>query len=136
MFSLGVSSLILAAFLFLLRRLRRRPEPLEEVAREAQKAIAQISNGADLKEEVVRCYFEMTQVLGRRRGLKRERAMTTREFETYLQDEGLPDIYIRRLTRLFEKVRYGVKNPGEPENWEAVACLGAIVEACRSERFA
>lgn len=131
MFSLGMSSLLLSTVLFLFRRLRRRPKPLEVVARKAQKAIEELQSGADLEAEVIRCYFEMNQVLSRQLGLKRKRTMTTREFENYLQEEGLPDIHIRRLTRLFEMVRYGAKNLGEPENRQAIACLTAIVQACQ-----
>jgi hypothetical protein len=128
--SLGLSALILGGSLFLWRRYRRRSSPLELVAAEARKTIDELRGGADLKEGVIRCYFEMNRVLKEQRGLKRQRAWTTREFENYLNEIGLPDPHIRRLTRLFEKVRYGAKNLTNVEDREAIACLSAIVRAC------
>ncbi len=102
------------------------------MTREAQKTLEELRAGADLREEVIRCYYEMSRILGERQGLRRHQAMTTREFERYLEREGVPGIYIKRLTQLFEMVRYGAKRLGEPEEREAVACLTAIVRA--SER--
>jgi hypothetical protein len=128
--SLGLSALILGGSLFLWRRFRRRSSPLELVAKEARKTIDELRGGADLKEGVIRCYFEMNNVLKEQRGLKRQQAMTTREFENYLNEIGLPDLHIKRLTRLFEKVRYGAKNLTSVEDREAIACLSAIVRAC------
>jgi magnesium-transporting ATPase (P-type) len=128
--SLGLSALILGVSLYLWRRFRRRSSPLELVAKEARKTIDELRSGADLKEGVIRCYFEMNKVLREQRGLKRQQAMTTREFENYLNEIGLPDLHIRRLTRLFEKVRYGAKNLTSVEDREAIACLSAIARAC------
>jgi hypothetical protein len=128
--SLGLSALILGGSLFIWRRFRRRSSPLQLVAKEARKTIDELRSGADLKEGVIRCYFEMNKVLKEQRGLKRQQAMTTREFENYLNEIGLPDLHIKRLTRLFEKVRYGAKNLTSVEDREAIACLSAIVRAC------
>jgi len=128
--SLGLSALILGGGLYLWRRFRRRSSPLELVAKEARKTIDELRSGADLKEGVIRCYFEMNKVLREQRGLKRQQTMTTREFENYLNEIGLPDPHIRRLTRLFEKVRYGAKNLTTVEESEAIACLSAIARAC------
>ncbi|MBL7174626.1 MAG: DUF4129 domain-containing protein [Desulfobacteraceae bacterium] len=128
--SLGLSALILGGSLYLWRRFSRRSSPLELVAKEARKTIDELRSGADLKEGVIRCYFEMNKILREQRGLKRQQAMTTREFENYLNEIGLPDLHIRRLTRLFEKVRYGAKNLTSVEDREAIACLSAIARAC------
>jgi hypothetical protein len=128
--SLGLSALILGGSLLLWRRYRRRSSPLELVAKEARKTIDELRGGADLKEGVIRCYFEMNRVLKEQRGLKRQQAMTTREFENHLNEIGLPELHIRRLTRLFEKVRYGAKDLTRVEDREAIACLSAIVQAC------
>jgi hypothetical protein len=100
------------------------------VAREAKKALDTINAGGDLKEGVVRYYCEMVRVVSKEKGLKRQHAMTTREFEKYLESMGLPVTHIRRLTRLFEKVRYGTRNLSKDEDNEAVSCLWAIVQAC------
>lgn len=129
--SLTVSSIIFGAGYFLWRFVHRREEPpLKQVAREARRALDELSAGSDLKDEVIRCYFEMARALSDRRGLKRRASMTTREFETYLVREGLPAGHVERLTRLFEKVRYGAKTLGQGEKREAVDCLKAIIRAC------
>lgn len=128
--SFGLSSLILAGSVLIWRRLRRQSTPLELVAQEAQKALDGLQAGVDLKEGVIRCYYEMSQALSERRGLKRENSMTPREFENYLGEMGLSRIHIRRLTRLFEKARYGAMSLGESEEREATSCLAAIVKVC------
>jgi len=128
--SFGLSALILGVIMILWRRLPRRTGPLELVAREAQKTLKRLRAGTNLHEGVMSCYFEMVQVLRERRGLQRHQAMTPREFERYLEEAGLPGVYIGRLTRLFEMVRYGSKNLGEPEKHEAIDCLTAIIRAC------
>jgi len=114
------------------RRARRPAGPLEQLAQEAEEAIGQLRAGSDLKNTVIRCYAEMARVLAERRGIRRQRSMTTREFEEHLRDLNLPDEPVRRLTRLFEDVRYGTMTPGEREEQQAIASLTAIVEACQS----
>lgn len=130
MVSLCLSALILRAALGLWSRLRSRSNPLELMAQEAEKTLEEIRSGANLEDVVIRCYFEMSQILSRQRGLKRRQEMTTREFENYLEEAGLPAVHIRRLTRLFEKTRYGAKHLGKLEAHEAIACLTAIVQSC------
>lgn len=109
----------------------RRPErsPLDDVAREAQQALADLRAGADIQDTVRRCYYEMSRVLSQRRGIERPQAMTPREFEQRLARVGLPTDPIRRLTRLFERVRYGTIETGTTEAEEAMACLSAVVAA-------
>jgi hypothetical protein len=121
-----------AAVLWQRARLARRSSPLEMLAIEAQEAIQELRAGADLKDVVLRCYHEMSRVLNEERGLRRQEAMTPREFETILKEVGLPAPPVERLTQLFESVRYGANVPGEQEEKDALACLEAIVEACGS----
>jgi hypothetical protein len=133
---IGVA-LILAALLVglgwaLWRRRQRSSTSLDELAQEAQRAIDAIEAGADLKDTVTRCYFEMMQVLKEERGIRRQRAMTPREFERQLEKVGIPTTQVRRLTRLFEEVRYGDKRLGEQEQRQAVVSLTSIVRFCRS----
>ncbi|MGD2205810.1 MAG: DUF4129 domain-containing protein [Anaerolineae bacterium] len=112
---------------------RRRPEsPLEQLAQEAQDALEALHAGADLKNTILHCYFEMSRVLSEQRGLRRKEAMTPREFAARLYQTGLPDAQIEQLTRLFESVRYGAKVASEREEQQAVACLTAVVKACTS----
>ncbi|MEN9935524.1 MAG: hypothetical protein RLZZ387_2103 [Chloroflexota bacterium] len=129
--SLAVGLLAVAA-VWLVARAARRPRPesqLAQLARGAQSALIGIESGEGLRNAVLRCYAEMSQVLAEQRGVQRDKTVTPREFETRLIAAGLRDEHIRRLTRLFESVRYGSREPGPREEREAVACLQAIVEA-------
>jgi len=107
-------------------RLGDEPATLERLAHEAQEALKGLQAGADLRDVIMRCYFEMSQILNNERGLRRQQAMTPREFETYLAESGLQSEHIQRLTRLFESVRYGNKSPGRQEEQEAITCLTVI----------
>lgn len=111
-------------------RTAKETAPLEQLAQEAQEAIGAVRSGADLKDVVTRCYFEMMQILREQRGIHRQRAATPREFEIRLEEIGLPAEQIQRLTRLFEEVRYGDKSPGKQQEDQAIASLTAIVEFC------
>lgn len=134
--SLGLAvlvAMVLIGVLWLVLRHRYHPKsPLEQLAREAQDALDALLTGADLKNVVMRCYFEMARMLNEQRGIKRQRDMTPREFRSRLEEAGLPGEPIRQLTQLFEEVRYGTKVPSKGEEHQAIACLTAIVEACRS----
>jgi hypothetical protein len=130
--ALLIAAVLVSALWSVWRRRRRSPISLDGLAREAQDALRALQTGADLKNAVMRCYFEMSQVLSEQRGIKRGAAMTPREFERYLTQAGLPAEHVRRLTRLFERVRYGAKVPGENQERQAIACLSAVVKACKS----
>jgi len=100
-----------------------------EIAAEARAALRDLEAGADVRDAVTRCYIEMVRVLRAERGIARDPDMTAREFEQRLARTGLGDAHIRRLTRLFEVVRYSPHTPGPRETREAEACLHAIIEA-------
>jgi len=132
--SAGLIALLLGVIWFVWQRFQSQESPttanaLELLTEEAQQALAELQAGHNLKDTVMRCYVEMSQILGKQRGLRRQQTMTPREFEQYLAESGLSSEHIGRLTRLFERVRYGAKLPGYPEEQEAVACLSAIVQA-------
>ncbi len=111
---------------------RRREEPsLERLAEEAATAVAELRAGADVRDTVTRCYVRMMEEVERAKGLRREKTLTAREFEAYLESRGLPAGPVRELTRLFEQVRYGFTSPGEEQAERAINSLTAIVEACR-----
>lgn len=126
-----VVALALALAWLVLRR-RSQPPPagsLAELAHEAQQALDALDDGGDVRATVLRCYQEMARVLRKQRGLHRQDATTTREFELLLADAGLRDDHIGQLTRLFERVRYGNAAASERDNAEARTCLTAIVQA-------
>ena len=129
---LGIlSAMIIVGTVWSIWRRRPRPAtPLQRLAQEAEEAIASLRAGADLKNTVTRAYYQMGQVLNERRGIERDQAMTPREFERHLHQAGIPEEPVRRLTRLFEGVRYGDKTPGKDQEDQAIACLTFIVEAC------
>jgi|YNPBryantNP2012_1023418.scaffolds.fasta_scaffold12243_4 hypothetical protein len=115
---------------WLVWRRRQRPIPsLAQLARPAQEALRTLEAGGDLRNTVLRCYYEMSRILGEQRGIWREEAMTPREFERRLVAAGLPSEHVHRLTRLFEDARYSTRAPGEYEEQEAIGCLRVIVEA-------
>ena len=133
--SLGLAVLLAALLVGVVRLVARRGRPpvspLEQIAQDAQGAVTALQAGADLRNTVIRCYCEMCSTLTQQRGIRRQRAMTPREFGDRLTGVGLPAGYVAQITRLFEEVRYGTKIPGQHEERQAILCLRAIVEASR-----
>ncbi len=122
----------LVVWLALYLRHRRKP-PLEIVSLEAEAALADLYAGVEVKDAVTRCYVDMSRALARQRGIARQQGMTPREFESVLVEEGLPPQSVTRLTRLFERVRYGGQEASERERQEAIAALEEIVAAVKGE---
>ena len=127
-----VTAAVVVGIGWALWRLGRADSPLEQIAAEAQRALDTLHAGADVRDTILRCYFEMSRVLLEHRGLERAEAMTPREFERQLKAAGLPATSVEGLTRLFESVRYGAQVAGEQEEQQAILCLEAVVQACRS----
>jgi len=113
--------------------MRRSKMNLGKIAQQAQQALDALQSGGDLRDTVIRCYYEMSRVLRIQRGIQRTKDMTPREFESTLETVGLPAEAVHQLTRLFETVRYGAQNIGENEEQQAIASLTAIVAACEHE---
>jgi hypothetical protein len=134
--SLAVALLLVGTIALAGMRLSRRkrtsfsPTPLPELAEEARQALADLWSGVDLRETIIRCYRDMSDTLQQHRGLRRGPAMTPEEFAHALASTNLPQADIWRITRLFERVRYGPHAPQPEEEAEAIACLTAIVQAC------
>ena len=72
----------------------------------------------------------MTEVVSRRRGFHRAVDVTPSEFAAHLEQSGLPAEAVRRLTRLFESVRYGARTSSPRESAEAADCLRAVLHYC------
>jgi hypothetical protein len=124
-------ALLLGIIGAILHRRQNSADSLEPLAQEAQRTIDALHAGGDLKDTVLRCYAAMSRVVDERRKLTRPVYATAHEFELQLQGAGLPRDQVRRLTRLFDDVRYGARAASEEEQGEAIACLTAIVDACR-----
>lgn len=131
--SAGLAALLLVAARATWQALRQRRQPLELLAKEAQRAVEEIGAGADWRDAVRKCYAEMCRALQKGHGLARQASMTPSEFVVHLEEAGLPVEHIARLTRLFETVRYGGRSAGEKEEAEAIACLKAVAELCRGQ---
>lgn len=116
---------------------RRKAEQLErsdgrrEIADLAAQAAREIESGSEIQDVVLRSYREMSRVLNQRASLaeQRLRALTPREFEEELQRVGVQSEYVTRLTRLFERVRYGERLADQLERRAALDCLQAIEQA-------
>jgi hypothetical protein len=107
-------------------------DAMSRLADQAQDAIDALHAGGNIRDTVIRCYIQMTQVLAEERNVRREEAMTPHEFEQILLTRlKLPEAPVRRLTGLFEAVRYGDYHPGKREEMEAIDSLSAIAAACK-----
>ncbi|MGQ9477079.1 MAG: DUF4129 domain-containing protein [Candidatus Bipolaricaulia bacterium] len=113
----------------LFRARGRGEEPLAELAALAGAAAGELEAGGSLRDVVLRCYREMSQLLSEREKVPFTRAMTAREFEARLRGVGVRDDHVTQLSRLFEFVRYGGRASGPKEVAEAIACLEAIEAA-------
>jgi hypothetical protein len=133
-----ISVLVVSAALFLAWKLYRtwkelNPDgdrSLHEIAKVARASLREISDGRESTDVILNCYFRMSDVVAGKKRLQRESAMTTGEFAHRLVQSGLPGDAVRRLTRLFESVRYGCHKAGPKETNEAVACLTTILQYC------
>jgi hypothetical protein len=117
------------ALLFFLAS-RRRPITAfpEAISQEAQLALDALDAGGDFQDTVIRCYVQMSRILEEQRNLKRDTAMTPREFERILIRIGFPADAVLSLTRLFEAVRYGTFHPDAASIQSAINSLEAIVK--------
>lgn len=111
-----------------------RPRPtsdsLDDLAAIARSSLDDLQAGQDRDDVIVGCYARMSDAVNRNRGLFRTQAMTPAEFARRLERAGLPGDAVRRLTRLFESVRYGGRKSSQKEINEAVSCLTAILHYC------
>jgi hypothetical protein len=110
--------------------------PIQRLANEAQNALDEIYAGGNLKNIILRCYAQMNAAVQQSYGIRREAALTPREFEQILVEKGLPQAPVQNLTLLFEEARYSSKEAGEREEHKAISSLEAIVSACQSVKKA
>lgn len=105
-------------------------KPLDEIAHIARSSLDELRSGRESSDVIINCYLRMSDVVADKRRLHREIAMTPQEFAIRLERAGLPGDAVRRLTRLFEIVRYGDRKSAPKDVTEAVTCLNTILHYC------
>ncbi len=132
----GLALLILGIVItvWIVRSSSNQPSTIDLLGMEAEKAWQDLRLGQNLKDVIIRCYWQMSMVLEKERGMERKQCMTTGEFEQYLHSAGVPHEPIRRLTRLFETARYGRWQPNAVDEQDAIHCLESIMAYCQADR--
>ncbi len=136
----GVVGLLLlvlgaAAVFFINRAFDRMKKPaseMNEIAEIARTALGQLG-AKPSKNVIIKSYLDMNAVVGEKRGLIRDEAMTPAEFAVRLDSLGLPLDAVHGLTEVFERVRYGGQEVGTEETEEAKRCLTSILKACETK---
>lgn len=111
-------------------QLHPKISPVREIADIARDTMQHLSSAQNLEDAIIECYVRMNETVATRRGLRRTLGMTSTEFARRLESMGLPAVAVRRLTTLFERIRYGGKTSTLDDVRDAKACLGSIVQAC------
>jgi len=128
----AINVLLLLSFFGGIYFLWLRPRPQSDahavVVKEVKQALSDLEAGLELKDVVIACYAKMCKGLQESRHIKRQQAMTPREFEKYLANAGIASTHIQQLTRLFEGVRYGAKSTNKDTERKATQCLQAILQ--------
>jgi hypothetical protein len=123
-----VFGLILIGYL-IWQRLKPATEPQIEIKQQAQVALDDLSRGLNVEDIILRCYYQMSEILKKQKGISRSQSMTPREFEERLGELGFPHEHVAELTRLFEKVRYGDSKASKDEEAIAVQSLKKIIQS-------
>lgn len=104
--------------------------PIKKLAGIARASLRDLSSGRDSTDVIMNCYYRMSEVVLDKKNIDRNSSITPREFVLQLENAGLPSDAVRRLTRLFESVRYGGHKSDPVAVNEAVACLTTILHHC------
>ena len=133
--SFAVALIWLVVIWFLYRGWKRylslnAKKPLDDIAKIARSSLNDLSLGRNSGDVIINCYLRMSDVVFDKRKLYRADAMTPNEFASRLQQAGLPGEAVIRLTRLFERVRYGERKSSPKDVNEAVSCLKTILNYC------
>ena len=104
--------------------------PMQKLAGIARSSLRDLSAGRDSTDVIMNCYYRMSDTVLEKKNMDRSASMTPSEFASQLENAGLPSDAVRRLTRLFESVRYGGHKSDPVAVNEAVTCLTTIVQYC------
>lgn len=140
LFLLFISLTVVLFFAFIVwmiyiwQRSQQPPEmhiqSLEEIGEAARLALDELQAGVDERDAVIHCYARMNEIVMRSLHVERGAARTASEFAARLEVLGLPGNATRRLTRLFETVRYGAYASPSLAIEEAKECLAEIAAYC------
>jgi hypothetical protein len=133
--SFGIALLLVALMWGLYRSWKKyltltSKKPLAEIAQIARTSLHDLSSGRNSSDVIINCYLRMSDVVADKRQMQRDISMTPQEFAVRLERAGLPGDAVRRLTRLFEVVRYGERKSAPKDVTEAVSCLNTILQYC------
>ena len=109
------------------RRFQAEDNPLDRVADQAEDALRKIRGGGDFNSAILNCYYEMNRIVQEELKISRNRAMTARDFESYLVDKGLPEAPLQELTALFERARYSNQPPNQNQEQTAINALTNLI---------
>jgi hypothetical protein len=112
----------------------KKKAPYQSLAEIARSALSEIDEGKDWGDAILNAYHRMNGAVAHWRGIHRQAGMTPAEFADFLTSAQLPGEAVRRLTSLFERVRYGSKSSTKADIKEAVECLTAIMNYCQETR--
>ncbi len=121
-----VTLLLLALSVWIIRTIRAKDRPIDAVG-EAQWALNAIGEGVELENVIFRAYHRLCTLSSSRYGISRARGMTPKEYERVLARSDMPEWALSRLTRLFEKARYGALPLSSSDEEGAIEALQAIV---------
>lgn len=130
---LGLAIALVGAGLWFILRPADRASP-DRLSLQAERALEDLKRGLDLKNVILRCYWQMGQALREEQGIEMETAMTVREFERLLEERGVPHLPVHQLTQLFETARYGRRATSAEDERQAVAALTSIMQYCQAAR--
>jgi hypothetical protein len=131
---IGVGVIGIVVFNRLIDRWLRPKKGLDEIADIARSTLNDLSDKKISKNTIIRCYVRMNSAVNKYRCITRDAAMTPAEFALHLENAGLPRDDVEGLTRVFERVRYGMQNNISPDDIkDARQYLTGILKACKAQ---
>ncbi|MEE9216021.1 MAG: DUF4129 domain-containing protein [Anaerolineales bacterium] len=125
--SIAIAIPLAAIAVLVYRSYQVRRKSDRDMATEARWALDALHRGVELESVIFRAYYQLCASSSDRLGLSRHQDMTPTEYEKVLAKSGVPTSPLARLTRLFEKARYGSAILGDDDEQEAVAALRLIL---------
>jgi hypothetical protein len=125
--SMAIAVLLAAIAVLAYRRFLVQRTSDRVLAAEARWALDAIDRGVELESVIFRAYHRLCTTSSDRFGVRRHQDMTPTEYEKVLAISGLPASPLARLTRLFERARYGSTKLNDDDEQEAVAALRLIL---------